>query len=231
MQNAKLKTQKRPRKAIGAARTRIALERATWVLTFELCVVSCALAQQPLDRVMARIGSNAVTLTDIRAAVGLGLVDAKSPDDSMALSQVIERQLMLMEVARFPPAEPSPAAIDQQVEAMRKRVGAALPELMKSTGLDDARLKDLARDTLRIQAYIMQRFGATAIVGEDDARRYYDEHQAQFTRNGMLVPFDDVEAEARRLASSAKLQESIAQWVRDLRMRAEVVVVRDKREK
>ena len=201
---------------------------ALWLLILEFCLLSCAFAQQPIDRVMARIGSNAVTLTDVKAAVGLGLVDAKSPDDAMALSQVIDRQLMLMEVARFPPAEPLPAAIDQQVEAMRKHVGAALPELMKSTGLDDARLKDLARDTLRIQAYIMQRFGATAIVGEDDARRYYDDHQAQFTRNGMLVPFEDVEAEARRLASAAKLQDSIAQWLRDLRMRAEVVVVRDK---
>ena len=201
---------------------------ALWLLILEFCLLSCAFAQQPIDRVMARIGSNAVTLTDVKAAVGLGLVDAKSPDDAMALSQVIDRQLMLMEVARFPPAEPLPGAIDQQVEAMRKHVGAALPELMKSTGLDDARLKDLARDTLRIQAYIMQRFGATAIVGEDDARRYYDDHQAQFTRNGMLVPFEDVEAEARRLASAAKLQDSIAQWLRDLRMRAEVVVVRDK---
>jgi hypothetical protein len=177
---------------------------------------------------MARIGSNAVTLTDVKAAVGLGLVDAKSSDDPAALSQVIDRQVMLMEVARFPPAEPSDAAINQQVEAMRKRAGSALPELMKATGLDDARLRDLGRDTLRIQAYIMQRFGATANVGDDDTRRYYDEHQAQFTRNGTLLPFEDVEAEARRLASSVKLQGSIAQWVRDLRMRAEVVVVRDK---
>jgi hypothetical protein len=177
---------------------------------------------------MARIGSNAVTLTDVKAAVGLGLVDAKSPDDSAALSQVIDRQVMLMEVARFPPAEPSDVAINQQVEAMRKRAGPALPELMKSTGLDEARLRDLARDALRIQAYIMQRFGTLTIVGEDDARRYYDEHKDQFTRNGMPIPFEDALADARRLASAARLQDSIAQWVRDLRMRAEVVIVRSR---
>ena len=220
MQNAKCKMQKGRRR----------LGRIPFFLHFALCILNYALvsAQQPLDRVMARIGSNAVTLTDVKAAVGLGLVDAKSPDDSSALSLAIDRQVMLIEVARFPPAEPSDVAINQQVEAMRKHAGAALPELMKSTGLDEARLRDLARDTLRIQAYIMQRFGATANVGEDDARRYYDDHKDQFTRNGQLMPFDDVLAEARKLASAAKLQDSIAQWVRDLRMRSEVVIVRSK---
>jgi hypothetical protein len=131
-------------------------------------------------------------------------------------------------VSRFPPAEPSAAAIEQRTEAIKKSAGAALPELMKSTGLDEMRLHDLARDMLRIQAYIMQRFGSTAIVGEDDARRYYDDHREQFTRDGKLLSFEDVDAEARRLASAARLQDSIAQWVRDLRMRAEVVVVRGK---
>jgi hypothetical protein len=220
MHNAKCTMQKGRRR----------LGRIPFFLHFAVCIVNYAAvsAQQPLDRVMARIGSNAVTLTDVKAAVGLGLVDAKSPDDSSALSLAIDRQVMLIEVARFPPAEPSDVAINQQVEAMRKHAGAALPELMKSTGLDEGRLRDLARDTLRIQAYIMQRFGATANVGEDDARRYYDDHKDQFTRNGQLMPFDDVLAEARKLASAAKLQDSIAQWVRDLRMRSEVVIVRSK---
>jgi len=190
-----------------------------------------ASGQQLIDKVMARIGSTGITWSDVRAAVGLGLVDAKSPNDPAALNQVIDRRLMLAEVTRFPPAEPLPAAIEQRAEEMKKSAGAALPDLMKSTGLDEARLQDLARDTLRIQAYIMQRFGSTAVVGEDDARRYYDDHREQFTRNGTLQPFEDVEAEARRLASNARLQDSIAQWVRDLHMRSEVVVVPDRTQK
>ena len=212
MQNAKLKTQEPKRFLIVA-----------------FCLLSWAgFSQQLIDRVMARIGATAITWSDVRAAVGLGLVEAKSPDDPAALNQVIDRQLMLTEVTRFPPTEPSAAAIAERAEAMKKHAGAALPELMASTGLDEMRLHDLARDALRIQAYIMQRFGSTAIVGEDDARRYYDEHHEQFTRNGMLLPFDDVEGEARRLASAARLQDSITQWARDLRTRAEVVVVREK---
>jgi len=212
--------------------SRLENQKSKGFLTFAFCVLSwAACGQQLIDRVMARIGTTAITWSDVRAAVGLGLVEAKSPDDPAALNQVIDRQLMLIEVTRFPPAEPSAAAIAERAEAMKKRAGTALPELMTSTGLDEMRLHDLARDTLRIQAYIMQRFGSTAIVGEDDARRYYDDHHEQFTRNGTLRPFDDVDAEARRLASASRLQDAITQWARDLRMRAEVVVVREKTEK
>jgi hypothetical protein len=199
------------------------------ILISAFCIVyGVAFAQQPLDRVLVRIGTTPITLSDVKAAVGLGLVAASSPDDPAALTQVVDRQLMLMEVTRFPPAEPAAAAIDQQLNAMRKHAGSALPDLLASTGVDEAGLRELARDTLRIQAYISQRFGNASIVSEDDARRYYDEHIAQFTRSGKPIPFENAEAEARRLASTAKLQESIAQWVRDLRMRAEVVEVRTK---
>lgn len=198
------------------------------VMVFSVwCMVHgpAASAQQPLDRVLARIGSTAVTRTDVRAAVGLGLIEAASPDSAEALNQTIDRQLMLSEVARFPPAEPSTAAIDQQVAAMKMRAGANLGALMRETGLDDARLRDLARDTLRIETYVAQRFGTSRQVSDDDVRHYYDEHPVEFMRNGQKIPFEEAEASARQLASAARLRDSIGQWVRDLRMRAEVVEV------
>ena len=43
----------------------------------------------------------------------------------------------------------------------------------------------LARETLRIRAYIAQRFGTSAQVNEDEARKYYEEHPAEFTRDGV----------------------------------------------
>jgi len=202
------------------------IRRVLFVLCFALCIVPDALtsAQQPLDRVLARIGSTAVTQTDVRAAVGLGLIEATT-EGADALNQTIDRQLMLSEVARFPPPEPSAAAIDQQAAAMKMRAGANLKVLMRDTGLDDARLRDLARDTLRIQTYVTQRFGTSRQVSDDDVRHYYDEHPAEFTRNDQKIPYADAEASARQLASAARLRESIAQWVRDLRMRSEVVEV------
>ena len=216
MQNAKCKMQKRLQ-----AGGRIAI----FFLHFAFCILNYAVAQQLLDRLLARVGTTAITYTDVEAAVGLGLVEATSSDDSAALSQVIDRQLMLTEVARFPPPEPSAAAVEQQLAMMKMHTGDKLPALMRATGLDETRLRDLARDTLRIQAYVTQRFGTSRLVADDEVRRYYDEHQTQFTRNGKAISFEDAAPEARRLAVAARLRDAIMQWVHDLRMRAEVVEV------
>ncbi|HLG58074.1 MAG TPA: hypothetical protein VI485_22195 [Vicinamibacterales bacterium] len=187
---------------------------------------SFASAQQLLDKVLARIGIEAITRTDVQAGVGLGLVEATSADDPAALLQVVERQLVLNEVARFPPAEPPAAEIDQQVAAMKMRAGAALEDLLRSTGLDESRVRALARDTLRIRAYLAQRFGTSTQVSDDEVRRYYEEHRDQFMRNGMPIPFEGAEADARQRASAARLRTTVAQWLRDLQTRSQVVLVK-----
>jgi len=83
----------------------------------------------------------------------------------------------------------------------------------------------MARDTLRIQGYLEQRFGTTVQVSDDDARRYFEAHPGEFMRDGMPLRFEDVEEAARRGASNERLRASIAQWMSDLRARAEVVVM------
>src|SRR5687767_2926272 len=86
--------------------------------------------------------------------------------------QLIDRVLQLNDVARFPPPEPPAAAVTEEVAWMKMRSGPGLNELMTSTGLDEARLQLLARETLRTRAYIAQRFGTTVQVTEDEARKY-----------------------------------------------------------
>jgi hypothetical protein len=206
--------------------TLISTHRGTGLALCFLMWASFASAQQLLDSVVARIGSEAITQTDVQAAVALGLVDAKSRDDADALRQVVARQLMLNEVTRFPPPEPEAAAIDQQVAVMKMRAGARLEELLRTTGLDEARLRALARDTLRIQAYLAQRFGTSTQVSDDEVRKYYDEHRDQFTRNGMPITFEDAEADARQRVSAERLRTTVAQWLRDLQARSEVVFVK-----
>lgn len=194
------------------------------------CILNCSVsarAQQLIDRVLARVGTNAVTMTDVRAALELGLVEAAPGEnrEAVALERAIERQLQLNEVARFSPPEPSAVAVSEEVAAMKMRAGAGLGALLTSTGVDEARLQQLARETLRIRAYIAQRFGTTGQVTEDEARKYYDDHPAEFTRDGVRMPFDEAETLARQRASAERLRTTLDQWVRDLRMRADVVIV------
>jgi hypothetical protein len=141
-------------------------------------------AQELLDRVVALVNGTPITLSDVNAAIGLGIAEVPAEGDPVAAAQLqlIDRQLILAEVARFAPPEPGEAAIAAEVAALRADAGARLETLMRDTGLDERRLRDIARDTLRIRAYLDQRFGAGAEVRD----------------------------------------EAVAQWVRDLRGRAEI---------
>ena len=146
---------------------------------FLLALAVTAALQQVLDRVLARVDSSIVMLSDLRAAVALGIVDA--PGEDAAFDALVERRVMLAEVARFPAPEPTDAAIAELAEAMKQRVGERLPALMEATGLDDASITALARDTLRIQAYVRQRFGAAATLTTPDVRQWLREARNRAT--------------------------------------------------
>jgi hypothetical protein len=200
-----------------------------YCLHFAFCILNYAAldAQQLLDRVLARIETEAITQSDVRALVEFGLIDTKSPTDPSAVQQAIDRQLTLKEIARFPPTEPPAAAIDQQLTAMKVRVGERLDDVMRATGLDDSRLRGLARDTIRIRTYLQQRFGIVNQVGEEEARKYFEEHRDEFTRDGKPLTFEEAGAEARQRAAATRVQGSVTQWLRDLRARSDVVMVID----
>jgi len=115
---------------------------ALWPLTQAIST------QQVLDRVLARVNGQPITLSDGRAALGLGLVQVPPGSDPIAAAteQLIVRQLLLGEVARFAPPEPDEAAVAREKASItRQASGADLETLMKSTGLDDERIAEAER--------------------------------------------------------------------------------------
>jgi len=140
----------------------------------------------------------------------------------VAINQMIDRQLVLGEVARFLPPEPAAAAVEREVASLTTYAGARLPDVMASTGIDEARIREIARENLRIQAYLDQRFGATVQLTEEEVAGYYRIHPEEFTRSGALMPFTEAEPLARERAGAERRAMTIAQWMRDLRGRAEI---------
>jgi hypothetical protein len=184
-------------------------------------------AQDVLDRVVARVGGNPITLTDVRAAIRLGIVEPVPGVDPtlFALRELIERRLVLAEVARFAPPEPNPAALNAAVNELKVRVGSAqaLADLEKSTGYGEERIREVARDTLRIQSYLNQRFGSSVQPSDDEVGQYYRTHLDEFTKDGRVIPFVEAEPEARQKAAAGRRRAVIFQWMRELHQRADVV--------
>jgi hypothetical protein len=204
------------------------LWRTVLCLHFAFCILNdgALAAQRLLDRVLARVDGYPITLTDVQGAIGLGVIQVPPGPDAAAagVQQMIDRQLELAEVQRFPPPEPDPSAAMREAARLKTNAGPRLPALMQSTGLSDQRLSDIARENLRIAAYLDQRFGTIVQVSDDEVAAYYRTHEAEFTRGGNLIPFDEAEPTARQRASNQRRRATVEQWIRDLRSRADVAV-------
>jgi hypothetical protein len=180
-------------------------------------------AQTLLDRVVARVNGSVFLLSDVRAAAMFGFVEGAA-DSEDAVEQMVQRALLVEEVNRFPPPEPATDAVDAEVERLRARAGGSLDEVERSTGITAEAVRLLARDRLRIQGYIDQRFGLTVPLTDEQVLQYYRAHPEEFTSNGQPVPFERAQGLARERAGLEQRQRTISQWLSDLRARADVTV-------
>ena len=185
-----------------------------------------------IDRVLAVVGGQVVTLSDARAALEFGLVAPAAPTDPVAdaVEYLVNRQLMLSEVDRYSAPSADAAAIDARVAAIRAFFAddAGYPQALARTALTEARLRDLLGDKLRIEAYLDQRFSGAAQPTPEEVHRYYVDHRAEFTRDGQLLPFEEVQAEALASVTTERRNFLIAEWLDRLRRRAVISVELDR---
>ncbi|MBS1818774.1 MAG: hypothetical protein JSU08_12650 [Acidobacteria bacterium] len=134
-------------------------------------------AAQPelIDRVLAVAAGEVITLSDVRAARELGRVDVGQAADPVraVLSQLIDRALVLAEVNRFAPPEPSASTIDDAFDlvVVRFQSAQAFDTTLARLGIDRAFVRELLREDLRIRAYLDQRFTAATV---DEQRAMVD---------------------------------------------------------
>lgn len=130
-----------------------------------------ASAQEVIDRVLAVAVGDVITLSDVRAAMALGLIDPGQAADPTreVLSRLIDRALILDEVERYVPPEPTPEAIEKAMAGVRAHFDGdrAFAKTLAEVGLTEPGLRRRLREDLRIRAYLDQRFPVTAPEGRD----------------------------------------------------------------
>jgi hypothetical protein len=143
------------------------------------------LHSETIDRVLAVVGGQVITLTDVTAARELGLQSATGADPVRdILSKLIDRELMLAEVDRYGPPEPARDVVDRELAAIRGRFAndRAYEAALARSGIDEQHLRETIRQDLRTRAYLDQRFAP-------DARRQtlIDEWLASLRRRGDII--------------------------------------------
>ena len=195
----------RPNRMVALLRSCIA---ALSMSAFCLASVCAADADEVIDRVLAVAAGDVITLSDVRAARELGRVESGNAPDPVraALGQLIDRALVLAEVNRFAPPEPTAQAMAAALDTVAARFATpeAFEAAMARLGIDRPFVRNVLRDDLRIRAYLDQRFTADSPGGQ---RLLVDQWVAGLRRRSDVVDLyepADVSGQPRGTAGSAR---------------------------
>ena len=195
-----------------------------------LVVVGLAAAPRAeiIDRILAVVEGQLITLSDVRAVTRLGLEPGvRDGGDGIrqALDALIDRQLVLVEVERYAPPEPAPASVESRFKALHGKFPdlLAFVTTLHQVGITEEHLRRYVRDALRIEAYLQQRFAATIQPADDEIAEYYRLHAEDYTRNGTLAPYAEVRAAVRARLIDERRDVLVREWLAGLRRRADIV--------
>jgi hypothetical protein len=142
---------------------------------------------ETIDRVLAVVAGQLITLSDVTAARDLGLEPADGAADPVRviLTRLIDRELILAEVDRYAPPEPTAEAVDGEVERVRARFPSpdAFNAALERSGMDEKHLRETVRQNLRMAAYLDQRFTSAA----DRRQSLIEEWTAGLRRRGDVI--------------------------------------------
>jgi len=194
-----------------------------------MCLIVVVTANaQIIDRVLAVVAGQPISLSDVRAAIALGLVSpapSGEKPERAALNSLIDRQLQLMEVNRYLPPEPTSAELDAKVAEIRARFSgdAAFQAALTENGFTPDQLRARVRDNLRIEKYLSQRFGVGPEPSDEELQRFYRSND--FRRDGIQRPYAEVRDEVKQRLVEERKAALIRDWLTGLRRRVDVAVL------
>ena len=183
------------------------LEITPFAIVLLLFVTTPKIQRQPIDRIVAVVGSDVITLSDIRAEIVMRKVlgEPAAKNDREVLDELIDQRLIRAELDHYPRAEPAKAELDE-----------ALAQIKDTRGLPLDTVRAAVRDHLRVQNFIMDMFGQFISVTDDEIQKYYDEILVPDARVRGLTPVPElaaVRADIGRNITQEKLTVQVKKWV------------------
>lgn len=132
-------------------------------------------SQITIDRILAVVNGDPVTLSDVRAARLLKFVPADATDAAV-VDTLVERRLVLVDMRRFQAPEPAADVLAARRAEWTQRVGGAQAEsLAAAAGVSAGFVDRWLTDDLRREAYLQQRFAALDAGRRTEAIRLWIE--------------------------------------------------------
>jgi parvulin-like peptidyl-prolyl isomerase len=194
------------------------MKRFAWILLASLWLAPAAAAQQVVDRVVARIGDNVITASQVAQLGSFQLlVDGKRQTPAERLHELAEQWIVKREAALsgFPP--PTAPEVKSAYLALEKRFGSAgaLEKRLKALGLSDSDARQLLAREMFLGRYLDYKFRPEVQVDERQIEEYYRETLVpELKKAGQSAPpIAAVAGEVRQVLVERGVSQLAGRWL------------------
>ena len=178
-----------------------------------------------IDRIVATVNNQVITLSDLRQAVrfneemGGGSRDRKDLE-AETLEGLINKLLLLREARRLSLTEMTEQDVVDEIGKVRTRLGSdkAFRDFLQRTEMTPEQLGRMLGERLLVERFVEKKIGLFVRVGRDEARKYFDGHPEEF--KGKRFP--EVSKTIIALLSEKKTGRQITNYLAELRNKADV---------
>jgi len=139
-------------------------------------MVGLARGQEVLDRIVARVETDIILLSEVRALERYQLfVEGKSETDEQVLDRLIDQWIVRNEAKAALFAQPSDNDVKRSLERLKRSFSSAeeYEERRKQSGLTDDDIERMTRALLYLSSYLDSRFRASIQIADKDIEEFY----------------------------------------------------------
>lgn len=190
-----------------------------------------------VDGIAAIVGTSALTLSDVDAELGIAALLERRPLEAQpeqrreALARLIERQLVLEDLALAPFLAAQPDEVEAQLERLRAERyldGLDFEAALRHYGVTARAVRNFLAARLGLERFVEFRFKTGLDPGQEALRAYYQEEYAPRRREqGEAVePLETVASQIARILVERQANELLAERLKELRAlhRVEILV-------
>jgi peptidyl-prolyl cis-trans isomerase SurA len=191
--------------------------------TILLPVFTSPVRAELVDRVVASVNNEVITLSELDRAVGFNVAFGGKDGArlrSETLEGLVNRHLLLQEAYRLKFVEVSDQDINTEIEKLKTRLGSdnAFAGFLTRLDITREQLGRMLGERLLVEKFIEKKIGLYVRVNRDEARDYYGKHPGEFKGKS----FQEAQKTIEAMFTSQKLEQQVAQYLAELRSKADI---------
>jgi len=183
--------------------------------------------QQIVDRIVARIEDDIITLSEVRElAAYQQLIDGRVESDDRLLSELIEQWVINNEATSSYFPAPAASEVDREAARIESRFPSqqAYRERLAALGLSQEAVRRMVTREIYLARYLDYKFRPSVQVSDDDIAKYYREELVPpLTAKGEKIPtLDSVSDQIREVLVQRGIDDRAASWLDQTKSRLKI---------